>query len=98
MHVISLTGIDDLIDVKAKLVSVAPRWRDIGLVLGIADPKLATIEANKSDVKDKLMEMLRLWLNKAYNVEKHGEPTWQIVREAVKNPVGGECPALADKI
>ena len=68
-------GIDDLFSIKVKLLPVAARWRDIGLALGISDPKLETIEANKLDVKDCLTDMLRLWLKRAYNVETYGEPS-----------------------
>ena len=77
---------------------MAARWRDIGLALGISDSKLETIEANKSDVRDRLTDMLRLWLNRAYNVEKYGEPSWQSLREAVRSPAGGDSPATADDI
>ena len=87
-----------MIDVKVKVLPVAARWRDIGLVLRISDSKLETIEANKSDVRDRLTDMLRLWLNRAYNVEKYGEPSWQSLREAVRSPAGGDSPATADKI
>ena len=83
-------------DVKVKVLPVAARWRDIGLALGISDSKLETIEANKSDVRDRLTDMLRLWLKRAYNVEKYGEPSWQSLREAVRSPAGGDSPALAD--
>ena len=77
---------------------MAVRWRDIGLALGISDSKLETIEANKSDVRDRLTDMLRLWLNRAYNVEKYREPSWQSLREAVRSPAGGDSPATADDI
>ena len=77
---------------------MAAQWRDIGLVLGISDAKLEMIEANKSSVKDRLTDMLRLWLNKAYKVERYGEPSWQTLREAVRSPAGGDAPAEADKI
>ena len=87
-----------MFDVKVKVLPVAARWRDIGLALGISDSKLETIEANKSDVRDRLTDMLRLWLNRAYNVEKYGEPSWQSLREAVRSPAGGNSPATADKI
>ena len=87
-----------MFDVKVKVLSVVARWRDIGLALGISDSKLETIEANKSDVRDRLTDMLRLWLNRAYNVEKYGEPSWQSLREAVRNPAGGDSPATADEI
>ena len=81
-----------------KLHPLATKWRNIGLVLGISDSKLEEIEANKSSVKDRLTDMLRLWLNKAYNIEKYGEPSWQTLREAVRSPVGADSPAEADKI
>ena len=90
--------IDDLIDAKRKLLPVATKWRDIGLVLGISDPKLEEIETNKSSVKDRLTDMLRLWLKKSYNVEKYGEPSRHTLREAVRSPVGADSPAEADKI
>ena len=90
--------IDNLIDVKVKVLPVATRWRDIGLALGISDFKLETIEADKMAVRDRLTDMLRLWLNRAYNVEKYGEPSWQSLREAVRSPAGGDSPALADDI
>ena len=77
---------------------MAARWRDIGLILRISDSKLETIEANKSDIKDRLTDMLRLWLNKAYKVEKYGQPSWQKLREAVESPAGGDSPAVAQSI
>ena len=85
-------------DVQYKLLPVAARWKFIGLVLGISDSELQTIEANKAHTEHLLTEMLRLWLNKVYNVEKYGKPLWQTLREAVKSPAGGKSPALADKI
>ena len=85
-------------DVKVKVLPVAARWRDIGLALGISDSKLETIKADTLAVRDRLTDMLRLWLNRAYNVEKYGEPSWQSLREAVGSPAGGDSPALADKI
>ena len=87
-----------MIDVKVKVLPVAARWRDIGLALGISDSKLAIIKADNSDVEDRLTDMLRLWLNRVYNVEKYGEPSWQSLREAVRSPAGGKSPATADEI
>ena len=77
---------------------MAAKWRKIGLALGLSDAKLETIEASKSDVSDRLTDMLRLWLNRAYNVEKYGEPSWETLKKAVRSPVGGNCPAIADKM
>ena len=77
---------------------MAARWRDIGLALGISDSELETIKANNLDVRDRLTDMLRLWLNRGYNVKKYGEPSWQSLREAVRSPAGGNSPATADEI
>ena len=87
-----------MIDVKLKLLPVASRWRDIGLVLGISDSKLEVIEEKQLDAYDSLTDMLRLWLKKVHNVEKYGVPSWQSLREAVKSPVGGRDPAHAEEI
>ena len=75
---------------------MAARWKDIGLVLGISDSNLHTIEVNNSKVEDCLREMLKLWLNKVYLVARYGNPSWQALREAVRKPSGGNNPALAD--
>ena len=70
---------------------------DCGLTLDKPDySKLEIIEASKLDARDCLTDMLRLWLNKMYNVEKYGEPSWETLREAVRSPARGDAPAIAD--
>ena len=59
---------------------------------------LSAQHCNNLDVRDRLTDMLRLWLNRGYNVEKYGEPSWQSLREAVRSPAGGNSPATADEI
>ena len=94
----SLTDIDNLFDVKAKLIPVAGKWKDIGLALGLKYHKMDTIEKNKCDIIDRLTDMLTLWLNKAYDVDRYGEPTRKILKDAVCHPAGGHNPALAETI
>ena len=60
----------DLFDVKAKLTGIVGRWWDIGLVLRLRDHDLSAIATGGRHVKDCLTDMLRLWLNKAYDVHK----------------------------
>ena len=91
-------GIGDLYDVTVQLRDVAARWRYVGLALRLRDPDLSSIAAEGKPVMDCLTDMLRLWLNKNYDVDKYGEPSWQMLAEAVREPVGGNNPALADKI
>ena len=82
--------------VKDKLLPVASKWKHIGLALGLSPSQLKTVQSD--DVLSCLTEMLELWLNKSYNVEKYGEPTWQMLREAVKHPAGGNSAACAKQI
>ena len=91
--------IDDLHEVRTNLVEVEIKWRNIGLALGLRDPDLETVQANnREDVASCLTDMLRIWLNGAYNTTKNGKPSWQKLSKAVRHRNGGNKPALADKI
>ena len=79
-------------------MEVEVKWRDIGLELGITDPRLETIQANSNDVTSCLTAMLREWLNRSYNTSQYGEPSWQRLSEAVRHRAGGNNPRLADRI
>ena len=92
------SDIDNLFEVNSELVDVAGRWRNIGLALHLKDPKLGIIQDNNSDVTTRLTDMLRQWLNKTYDVEQFGQPSWQMLAEAVRSPAGGNNPALAAQI
>ena len=92
------SDIDNLYEVNSELVDVAGRWRNIGLALHLKDPKLSIIQDNNSDVTTRLTDMLRQWLNKTYDVERFGQPSWQMLAEAVRSPAGGNNPALAAQI
>jgi hypothetical protein len=89
---------DDLINVKSALVGVTARWKHIGLALGLRPDQLDVIEAENRKFEDCLTEALKLWLKKAYNTERFGEPSWELLARAVANQVGGNNPALAQEI
>ena len=65
------------------------------LALRLSD---ADIIASKwrDDPKDCFREVLKQWLKKCYNTQKHGPPTWRKLVEAVANSNGGDNPALAE--
>jgi hypothetical protein len=90
--------INDLAAVKTELLSVTARWRQIGEVLELAPPKLEVIAAENSDLEICLSKVLSQWLNKAYNTERLGEPSWKLLARVVANPAGGDNPALAQQI
>ena len=77
---------------------MAVSWRGIGLCLGLSISLLDITAANNRDVDSRLTAMLCHWLNKAYDVAKYGEPSWQRLRDAVCDQSGGNNPALADTI
>ena len=41
---------------------------------------------------------LKEWLRKAYDTAQHRVPSWERLVVAVANPVGGDNPALAERI
>ena len=96
----SIIDIGDLLEVVSELdEQVTARWNHIGRALGIGHNQLKKIEKeNKDDLDDCLSETLSLWLNKSYKTERFGEPTWELLAEAVGHPAGGNNSALADEI
>ena len=77
---------------------MAGEWRNIGLALRLDDSQLGVIQRDNPDVNGRLTDMLRQWLNKTYDVEQFGQPSWQMLVEAVRSPAGGNNPALAAQI
>ena len=74
------------------------RWKSIGLALRLDPSQLDEIETDNRNASDCLIRVLTLWLNKAYNTERFGEPSWELLAKAVADPAGGNNPALAQEI
>ena len=90
---------DDLLDVKRELLPVITRWKHIGLSVRLDPSELKRIERlNRGNLEDCLTEVLTLWLNKAYNTEIFGEPSWELLARAVADPAGGNNPVLSEEI
>ena len=92
------TAIDDLFDVEEELEPVTERWKQIGKALRLRPQQLNVIEAENRKLCDCLSETLSLWLNKSYNTERFGEPSWELLAGAVAHRSGGNNPALAEDI
>ena len=93
-----IIGEDDLFDVKAELTRVIARWKHIGLALRLSPAKLDAIEKENKEPEDCLIKALTLWLNKGYDTERFGEPSWKLIVDAVCNTAGGNNKALANMI
>ena len=78
------------------MTSVASSWKAIGIALRIGFGHLKMIQQdNAGNSSACLSEVLTCWLQRNYNVERFGEPTWRAVVKAVADPAGGGNCALA---
>ena len=78
------------------MMPVASSWKAIGRGLRIDPGRLGTIqESNSGKPNECLSETLTCWLNRNYNVERFGEPTWRAVVKVVAHPAAGDNCALA---
>ena len=78
------------------MMPVAGNWKTVGRGLRIDSGRLNTIQENNSGKpKECLSETLTCWLNRNYNVERFGEPTWRAVVKVIAHPAAGDNHALA---
>ena len=90
---------DDVFDVKNELITVAARWRDVGIALRLKYDTLNSIEIKCNNDPSRCLElMVEELLKRNYNVRKFGEPTWKKLVVAVNSPAGGANAALAKDI
>ena len=78
------------------MMPVAGSWKAIGMGLRIDSGHLNIIhESNSGRPRECLSETLTCWLNRNYNVERFGEPSWQAVVKVVAHPAAGDNCGLA---
>ena len=93
--------ISNLQQVRSEIHTIASTWKDLGLALGVHNDELDNIDANNRNVQSCLREVLTTWLKKAYTTtpyESYKAPSWEWLMMAVADPIGGNNPALAEKI
>ena len=89
-------GEEDHFDILTEMMAVAGNWKTVGRGLRIDSGHLNMIqESNFGKPKECLSEMITCWLNRNYNVERFGEPTWRAVVKVVAHPAAGDNCALA---
>jgi len=96
-HSISLSslGENDHHDIKKEMISVVAKWEAIGRGLGIDCGRLELIkEDNPGDATKRFSAILTCWLQRRYNVERFGKPTWRAVVKVVADPAAGDNYAL----
>ena len=83
-----------------ELIDVADRWEGIGLALRLSpnDLKTVKVNCNGGDPEQCLRDTITKWLNKNYNYEQYGNPSWKMLALAVGHKCGGNNKALEEKI
>ena len=80
-------------------MSLAGRWPSISFALRLLPSDKDTIARGCHDIPgDCLREVLSKWLQRCYDTNRHGPPTWQVLVAAVANSAGGDNPGLAKQI
>ena len=92
--------ISNLADILLDIHHVAPKWKDVGLLLRLHPHDLGLIEADnvQKGVTSCLRVVVEKWLNQSYDTATYGLPSWKMLVDAIAHPVGGNNPALAEQI
>ena len=90
----------DLLDVMEELAPFDNTcFYDLGMGLRLTISELDSIESSfQRNPRRALTKVVTAWLQKHYNVDKSGPPTWQMLVKAVDSHAGGNNHTLAQKI
>ena len=100
LRLLLLSADDDLHDVYDGVYTLTARWSDICFALKLSTAQEETIrsETRGENSAQCLRMVLTKWLQKSYNVDRYGPPTWRLLVKAVGSPAGGNNCALAETI
>jgi len=93
------SGEEDTYDVYSEVVGLAGRWSNMCLALRLLPSDQSTIAAaHPRNPHDCLQAVVVQWLQKGYNYQRYGPPTWRMLVEAVGDPAGGNNNTLAETL
>ena len=100
LRLLLLSAVEDVHDVYEEICTLTARWSDIcfALKLPISCEETIRSETRGEDSARCLRMVLNKWLQKSYNVERCGPPTWRMLVKAVGSQAGGNNCALAETI
>ena len=84
-----------------EIISIQSKFYALGRSLRLDTSKLRAIRdaySSESELELALEDVLLLWLDKKYDVEEVGPPTWRMLVIAVDKKTGGDDHELAEKI
>ena len=77
-----MTGEDDLADIMDEVLTIKSIYFALGQSLRLKNANLQAIHTkypSESDSELALHDVLLLWLEQQYNVERFGPPTWRML-------------------
>ena len=90
---------EDTHDVYREVVDLAGNWSSMCLALRLRPSDQSAIEAAHPGNPHKCLQTVVVkWLQKGYNYQRFGSPTWRMLVEAVGDPAGGDNVTLAETI
>ena len=82
-----------------EVITIADSWQKMLIFLHLPSLVKSTIKAtNPTDSSACLRTVIVLWLEREYDVEQCGPPSWRALVEAVADPAGGNDTHLAESI
>ncbi|CAI8035374.1 Ankyrin-3 [Geodia barretti] len=92
-------SLEDCFEVESEVMDIVHRWRQFGGALRIRQAKLEEIKAGSGSVpRECLTKTVQEFLNKNYEWQEHGQPSWRQVVIAVGHKAGGSDTELALQI
>ena len=89
----------DAHDVLREVDQVACKWSSLCRALGLQSHQISKIKAEHlNNPGDCLGAAVDNWLQRNYNYQESGSPTWKMLVKAVADEVGGNNNALAERI
>ena len=90
---------DDTFDVCNEVIGVAGRWSHMCLALRLHPSDRSQIAvAHPGNPEECLQAVVIKWLQRGYNYQICGSPSWRMLVGAVGNPAGGNDCTLAEAI
>ena len=94
--IIAASDTDQVMD---EVITLAESWQKMLISLHLPSLKKSTIAAaHPTDPSACLRTVIVLWLQREYDVEQYGPPSWRALVEAVADPAGGNDCDLAESI
>ena len=78
------TAENDWSDVTTAVASLAGKWRQLAINLGLSAGVIDSIAGDFSNNADRLNEVILAWLRHKHNYQRRGLPSWSTLSSAVQ--------------